>query len=198
VGENWADRRGALRGAVLAVLTVLLTAAGHIVGGGGPPDLAVLVVMLPPLALVLTAVADRSRSAVGTLAVLGSGQLVLHQLIEAGVSTHGTPTHADGAAAHGGHAMHVAVGFGVTPPSGLAMFLTHAAATLAIAAALRFADRAIAAVGTALRRVVPRRLTPLSADRPLATLATPGPAVSLRLARALAGDHVRRGPPVRC
>lgn len=180
---------------MLAVLTVLLTAAGHVAGGGGLPDLAVLVVMLGPLALVLAALADRSRSAVGALAVLGGGQLVLHQLIEALSPAH---TPAGGPAAHGGHAMHVAVGSGVTPASGLAMFLTHAAATLVIAAALRFADRAIAAVGTALRRVVPRRLTPLSADRPLATLATPGPAVSLRLARALAGTHVRRGPPVRC
>ena len=71
-------------------------------------------------------------------------------------------------------------------------------ATLITAAALRYADRAIAAVGAALGRVLPRRPRVLCADRPLATLATPGAAVSLRLARALAAAQVRRGPPVGC
>ncbi len=178
-----------MRGAELATLTALLTAAGHAAGGGALPDLAVLVVLLPLLAGVLTAVADRSRSAVGAVAVLGGGQLVLHQLLEALGPTHGA------------HALHVVAGSGgaaPAPPSGSVMLGTHAVATLLIAAALRYADRGVAALGAALRRVLPRRLTPLSADRPLRTLATAGPGVSLRLARTLAVAHARRGPPVRC
>ena len=46
--------------------------------------------------------------------------------------------------------------------------------------------------------LVPRRLRPLPADRPLPTRAVPGPAVPARIARALAVTHVRRGPPVGC
>jgi hypothetical protein len=38
----------------------------------------------------------------------------------------------------------------------------------------------------------------LSANCPLASRVTPGAAVSLRLARALAAAQVRRGPPVGC
>jgi hypothetical protein len=193
MGEDSAERRGVLRGVVLATLTALLTVAGHAAGGGALPDLAVLAVLLPLLAGALTAVADRSRSAVGALAVLGGGQLALHQLIEA-LSPAGDP-------AHGAHGVHLVAASGtaaVAAPPGFVMFGAHAVATLVIAAALRFADRAVAAVRAALRRVVPRRLTPLSADRPLPTLATAGPAISLGLARTLAVAHVRRGPPVRC
>jgi hypothetical protein len=171
-----------LRGAVLAALTAVLTVAGHLAGGGTAPDLSVLVVLLPLAAGVFATVAERSRSGWGTLLVLGVGQLVLHRLIEVLAPVH---------LAH-----HAA------PPDTSAgaawMLVMHALATLLTAAALRFADRGIAAVAAVLRRVVPRRLRPLAADRPLATLVTPGAAVTLRLAAALASAHLRRGPPVGC
>ncbi len=89
---------------------------------------------------MFTTLAERARSTVGTVAVLGAGQLALHQLIELL-----NPSHA---------AHHLA---GPGAPSGIGMLATHAVATLLTAAALRFADRAIAAVGAALRRVLPRR-----------------------------------------
>jgi hypothetical protein len=162
---------------VLAAVSAVLAALGHLAGGGALPDLAVLVVLLPLLAGGFTALADRSRSAVGAVGVLGLGQLALHQLLEL---------------LSAGHAGHTGT------PAGTGMFAMHAGATLVTAAALRFADRAVAALGAALRRVLPRRRPALAADRPLATLAVPGPAVSLRLAGALAGARVRRGPPVGC
>ena len=83
-------------------------------------------------------------------------------------------------------------------PTGAAMIGMHAAVTLVTAIALRYADGAVAAVLAALRRTVPRPIVPPLADRPLPTLTVPGHAVPARLARALAGAHVRRGPPLGC
>ncbi len=181
VSGSAADRRGLLRGAVLAAACAVLTAAGHLAGGGSLPDLAVLVVLLPLLAGGFAALAERSRGTLGTLGVLGLGQLVLHQLIELLSPAHAAHQALDAVA-----------------PSGPGMLITHAVATLVSAVALRFADRAIALLGGVLRRVLPHRPPALRADRPLATLALPGPAVSLRLARALAAAEARRGPPVGC
>lgn len=179
-----ADRPGALRASVLAGLCAVLTTLGHLAGGGVAPDLAVLVVLLPLLAAVFTTLADRARTGLGTIAVLGLGQLALHQMVELLNPTH--PAHA------GHHAT------GPDLPAGAGMVAAHAVATLVTAAALRYADHALYWLRATLRRMVSRRPPVLCADRPLATLATPEPAVALRLARALAGAQVRRGPPVGC
>jgi hypothetical protein len=175
-----AEQRGLLRAAVLAIVTTVLAAVGHLAGGGSLPDITVLVVLLPLLAGVFSTLAERARSTVGTLAVLGAGQLALHHLIELL-----NPSHA---AHHGAGA----------DASSTGMLAVHVGATLLTAAVLRYADRAIAVVGAALGWVLPRRPPVLSADRPLASRVTPGAAVSLRLARALAAAQVRRGPPVGC
>jgi hypothetical protein len=167
-----------LRGAALAVLSTLLTAVGHMAGGGTVPELSLLVVLFPLLAAAFVTVAERARSAVAVIAALGAGQLVMHLLM---VLLHPMD--------------HVA-----TPvvSSGAGMLGLHAAVTLCIAGVLRHADAAGAGLVAALRRVVPRRLSPLPADRPLPIRPVPGPAVPARLARALAVAHVRRGPPVGC
>ena len=159
-----------LRGAVLAGLSALLAAAGHAAGGGTVPDLAVLVPVLPLLAWGFTGAASRCRSLVGTVAVLAVGQFVLHYAIEL---MH--PSHA-----------------------GSSMLAVHTVATVATALALRHADRGAAALTAALRRVLPRRLVPPPADRPLPVFAVPGPAVPARLARAFVVADARRGPPVTC
>lgn len=178
MGRSAAGERGVSRGAVLAGLSALLAAVGHAAGGGALPDLALMVVFLPLLGCVFVAAAERSRSILGTVSVLAVGQLAMHYLIEALHDAHHTAQAA--------------------PAYGAGMLVMHAAATLVTAVALRLAERAVAALGAALRRVVPRRLSPPIADRPLPTFVVPGPAVALRLARALAVAHVRRGPPVGC
>jgi hypothetical protein len=165
---------GVLRGAVLAGLSALLAAAGHAAGGGTVPDLAVLVLVLPLLAWGFAGPARRCRGLAGTIAILAVGQLVLHNAIELL------------------HASHP------SPGPGIQMLATHAVATLCTAIALRHADRGAAALAAALRRVLPRRLVPPPADRPLPVLAVPGPALPARLARAFAVAHARRGPPVAC
>ena len=141
-------------------------------------DLTVLVVLLPLLAALCATVAQRCRHLTPTVAGLGAGQLALHQLMEL---LH--PTHAAA---------------GPAPAPGAQMIAMHAVATVVTAVALRHADRAIAGLVEALRRVLPRRLNPPPADRPLPMLAMPGPAVPARLARAFAVAHSRRGPPVEC
>jgi hypothetical protein len=158
------------RGAVLAGLSALLAAVGHAAAGGTVPDMAVLVPVLPLLAWTFTGAASRCQSLLGTAAVLAVGQFVLHTAIEVV------------------HASHTG------PP----MLAGHAVATVVTALAMRHADRGAAALTAALRRVLPRRLVPPPADRPLPTLAVPGPAIPARLARAFAVAHVRRGPPVAC
>ncbi len=175
-GAPWA--RGFRAGALVS-LTALLTAVGHLAGGGPVPDLALLVVLLPLLALPVVAAAERCRGPVGTTAVLGAGQFGLHQVMAAVHDQH--------------HALH-----GPAALAGPTMVAMHAAVTAVSVLALRHADRGLAALGDALRRVVPRRVLPPAVDRPLAVLVVPGPAVPARIARALAVTHVRRGPPVGC
>lgn len=169
---------GVLRGGALAALSALLTAIGHVAGGGTLPDLAVLLVLFPLLGGVFVTVADRCRGPVGLVVTLATGQLALHNLLVLW---------------HQAHVVHEPA-----VPPGAAMLGMHAAVTVVTAGALRFADRAVDALYAALRRVAPRRPTPLPIDRPLPARPVPGPAVPARIARALAVAHVRRGPPVRC
>jgi hypothetical protein len=167
-----------LRGVALAGFSTLLTAVGHTAGGGTAPDLAVLVVLFPLLAGLFTTAAQRCGSLARTAAVLGVGQLALHQLMELLLPTH------------------QAVDPALAP--GAQMFAMHAVVTLVTAIALRHAEHAVAGLVAALSRVLPRRLSPPPADRPLPVLAVPDSAVPARLARAFAFVHARRGPPVGC
>ncbi len=170
-----AERR--FRGTALAVFSGLLTAVGHLAGGGTLGDLGLLVVLLPLLAGVFVSLAERSRGPLGTVAVLGAGQLTLHCLMVL---------------------LHPAQNGGAGMPGGPSMLLMHAVVTVLSAVGLRYADAAVVAMARALRRVLPRRPAALPADRPLPMLAVPGPGLPARLARVLLGAHARRGPPVGC
>jgi hypothetical protein len=66
---------------MLAALVTLLTATGHVVGGGSLVGLSPLAVLVPLLATVLVAVAERCRGVVPMLVALGAGQLGLHYLL---------------------------------------------------------------------------------------------------------------------
>ena len=104
------------------------------------------------------------------LPLLGGGQLVLHATLSA---------------------LHPMAADGERP-----MLVVHVLITLVTAVAVRYADAAVLAVAAALRRVLPRRLTPPPADRPLPTRPVAPLHVPARRARRLAVAHVRRGPPV--
>lgn len=169
---------GVFRAAAVSGLSALITAAGHVAGGGALPDLAVVVVLLPLLAYGLLGVAGRCRGMLGTIGVLAAGQLALHHVIEL---LHPAQHSAQAALAPGAQ-----------------MIAMHAVATLLIALALRHADRGVAALLAVLGRVLPHRLIPPPADRPLRVLAVPDPAVSARIARAFTVIQILRGPPVGC
>jgi hypothetical protein len=168
---------GPLHGLALAALSTLLIAVGHLAGGGAAVDLTVLVLLFPLLGGAVVAVAERCRTFVPTVATLAAGQVVLHVLIDV---LHSHPP---------------APGAGLDGPTMLQM---HVVATLVIAALLRHADGALAALRAALHHVLPRRLAVPPADAPLAALRVAGPAVPPRLAPVLAGVALRRGPPVGC
>jgi hypothetical protein len=164
-----------LRGVVTAALSTLLIAVGHVLAGGSVPDLAVLVVLFPLLTGAVVGVADRCRSTSATIATLAGGQYALHVLLAV---LHPHPP-VDAA------------------PSGLTMFALHAVATLVVTVLLGHADRAVAAVGSALRRVLPRRPFVPPADGPLRPLRVAAVALVPRQL-ALAAVPTRRGPPVGC
>jgi hypothetical protein len=162
--------RARLRGVTLTLLVALLTASAHIAAGGGLPDLSLLVIVLPLLGAAFVAVAERTRSFPATVAVLATGQLVLHATLAA---LHPMAADAD-----------------------RPMLVAHVLVTFVAAVAVRHADAAVLAIAAVLRRVVPRRLTPPPADRPLPPRPVPPLDLPARRARRLAVADVRRGPPV--
>lgn len=164
------------RGVLLAAVTTLLTATGHVAGGGALPGLAPLAVLVPLLATVLVALAERCRGLLAVLSALGAGQVALHYLLVV-LTAHG-------------HAV-------ATFPTG-SMLAAHAVSTLLLAPVVCGADAAVTGLGAALRRVLPRRLTVPAADAPLPPRAVPAADVPLRTAVRLAAAHARRGPPIGC
>jgi hypothetical protein len=164
-----------LRGLVMAGLSTLLIAVGHVLAGGPVPDLAVLLVLFPLLTAAVVGLAERCRSTAGTLATLAGGQYALHLLLGL-LHPHPMP--------------HAA-------PGPWVMLAFHASATLVVAVLLRNADRAVDAAGAALRRVLRRRPFLPPADGPLRPLRIAGPAEQMRRL-ALAAVPTRRGPPVEC
>jgi hypothetical protein len=165
------------RGVAVAVASTLITALGHVAGGGAVPDLALLAVMFPLLAALIVALADACRSAPGMLTVLAAGQLGMHEIMDVLGNAHES---------------HEAIAAGGSAQGMLAM---HVAATVAMGLLIRDADAVLAVLFATLARVLPRRLVPLPADRPLRTFAVPAPSVVGATARAVLGPLARRGPP---
>jgi hypothetical protein len=166
-----------VRGSILAALATLLTATGHVVGGGSLVGLSPLAVLVPMLATVLVAVAERCRGVAATLLALGAGQVALHYLMVV-LTVHG----------------HRAPGTFST----VAMVVGHAVATLAIAVVLAHADAATAALLGALRRIRLRRPRTGVVDVAPPVCPVPDAAVPLLAGLVTLAAHARRGPPVTC
>ena len=155
---------------VTAGLSTLLIAVGHVLGGGTVPDLTVLVVLFPLLTGAVVGVADRCTRLRGTVATLAGGQVALHVLLAV---LHPHPPVA-------------------AAPSGVTMLALHAVATLVVTVLLRHADSVLAAVRSALRRILPRRPFVPPADGPLRPLR-----VALRRPRPAAARARRGADPAR-
>jgi hypothetical protein len=164
-----------VRGVLLAVLATLLTTVGHVAGGGSLEQLSPLAVLVPMLATVLVALAERCRGVVAVLVVLGAGQVVLHYLL-AVLTEHG-------------HSAAVPA---------LSMVAAHAVATLVLAPVVCHADAAVTGLAVALGRILPRRLRVRAVEVPLPTRAVPDADVPLLASACFVAAHARRGPPIAC
>lgn len=161
---------------LLAALATLLTAVGHVAGGGSIEQLSPLAVLVPMLATVLVALAERCRGVVAVLGALGAGQVGLHYLFIL------LPAH--------GHS----AGLPAAP-----MMAGHAVATLLLTLAVCSADAAVDGLLSALRRILPRRLRVPAVDVALPTRAVPAADVPLLASVGLVAAHARRrGPPITC
>ncbi|SDX35681.1 hypothetical protein SAMN05421504_1021141 [Amycolatopsis xylanica] len=167
-----------VRGALLAVSSAALAVSAHAIADGGVPDAALTLLLTTLIGWTATALATKSRGALGTVAVLGAGQVVMHTVLTTLV------THAE---LHSG-------GSGLLPSG--PMFATHALATLATALLLAHADTLLLTAVAALRLLLPVVWRPVPVPAaPARALAFPP--VAGHLTRVtLRRLHARRGPPV--
>lgn len=150
-----------MRAFVVAVSTVFLALAAHLLGGGDVPHAIVLV---PLAAVALAAAVPLSARRVGlpgAVAMLGVGQLVLHHAFDA-LSGMGCAPAAGSASVQHVHAaaqtMQVActsTHAGSAPAlGGSAMLVVHVVATLLTAALIAGTDRALTWITTWMRPLV--------------------------------------------
>lgn len=191
------------RSSVLATGILALAAGAHLAGGARLPAPGILLAVLALTALVSTA-ATRLRLAFPAMAaLLGAGQLVLHEIFTAFgrpglAAAPGFPL--DGhlhAGSHAASAELAALAAHVSPAdpgSAPLMLAAHAVATLGCALLLARGEAALWALAAWLRPLaaLPQAVMP-SADSPVAETFPPD-AASRRPWRNLRQDN-RRGPP---
>jgi hypothetical protein len=191
------------RSSTLATGILTLAAGAHLAGGAQLPAPGILLAVLALTALVSTA-ATRLRLAFPAMAaLLGAGQLVLHEIFTAfgrpgSAAAPGFPM--DGhlhAGSHAASAELAALAAHVSPAdpgSAPLMLAAHAVATLGCALLLARGEAALWALAAWLRPLaaLPQAVAP-STDGPVAETFPPD-AAPLRPWRNLRQDN-RRGPP---
>jgi hypothetical protein len=184
------------RAAVVAGSTVLLAAAAHTAGGGALPDPLIFVGLLALTLLPAAWLCGRRVRPAAVLALLGTGQFVLHSAFDA-LSTAAAVSQFSPAAGHvhvlgtlpaGGVPAHGAHLNGESP----AMLLAHALATLAVGLLLARGEAALWALLAWLSPLV--RLLLLPALHPAPTVPAFAPQPLARLWRSLRLPSLR-GPP---
>ncbi|MDQ0692511.1 hypothetical protein [Arthrobacter sp. W4I7] len=188
-----------LRASAVATGILALASGAHLAGGGELPAPAILLAVLALTALGSTAATRRRLGFPAMAALLGGGQLALHELFTA----FGSPGTINPAAAvlHPGHragadvlasaVVHVHAVEGTTLPL---MVAAHALATLACALLLAKGEAALWALAAWLRPLaaLPRAVAPDAV--PPAFVSFPATAAPRRPWRNLRQDS-RRGPP---
>jgi hypothetical protein len=188
-----------LRASAVATVILALASGAHFAGGGELPAPAILLAVLALTALGSTAATRLRLGFPAMAALLGVGQLALHELFTA----FGSPgiTNPTAAALHPGHlagpdvlapaVVHVHAAEGTTLPL---MVAAHALATLACALLLAKGEAALWALAAWLRPLaaLPRAVAPDAV--PPAFVSLPTPAAPRRPWRNLRQDS-RRGPP---
>jgi hypothetical protein len=191
----------AVRSAMLAAAAVTLAAGAHVLAGGQLPAPAILLGLLALTGLAAT-VATRLRLSYATMtALLGAGQLVLHEAfsvfgpgfgpaasgVAPGSAHHAGPFIAQLAA--GPAELHI-----LDSPLAIAMPAGHALATVACALLLAKGEAALWSLAAWLRPLVqlPAPVTPDAGESPAVT---GWPAESAPLPWRNLRRDCRRGPP---
>ncbi|MFD2471566.1 hypothetical protein [Amycolatopsis silviterrae] len=173
-----ARHRGALaavRGGLLALSSASLAVTAHAAADGGLPDPALTLLLTGLLGWTATALAGRARGPLGTIAVLGGGQLVMHLVLTT----------------LGGHDPS-----GSAPADGWAMTAAHAVATLLTALVLARADAMLLAVLNVVRMILPLLVRPVPVPAAAGGVVRPAPERAVRVERVeLRRVRGRRGPP---
>ncbi|HUQ58515.1 hypothetical protein [Lentzea sp.] len=158
-----------LRGAALASTSAALTIAAHGLGGGELSEFVHALPLVVLIAFAAASLADKRSGKLSVMAGLGTAQLAQHLLLTWVSHEH----------------MNT-----LTWP----MFAAHLVAATLTGLLLFHAENALFRLFAAVTRLIPRRLTPLPATRPVRTFtSTPylQNAHYLEIARA----NRRRGPP---
>lgn len=187
-----------LRSSALATVILTLSAGAHTAGGGQLPAPGILLAVLALTALVTTGMTRLRLNLPGIGALLGAGQLALHEFF----TVFSTPALPVGPVAaqygheHGALPELVAVHGHMPADAGSAplMLAAHALATLGCALLLAKGEAALWALAAWLRPLagLPRAITPDAV--PPVSASFPPPAVPRRPWRNLRQDS-RRGPP---
>jgi hypothetical protein len=189
-----------LRSSAVATVILALAAGAHLAGGGELPAPAILLAVLALTALGSTTATRLRLGFPAMAALLGCGQLALHQLFTAfappaagtapaAVDPHGAHLSGAGILAPGAAHLHEAA-----PASGPLMLAAHALATLGCALLLAKGEAALWALAAWLRPLaaLPQAVAP--DDGPPALAPFRPFAAPLRPWRNLRQDS-RRGPP---
>lgn len=148
----------ALRSGAISLVVVLLAAGAHVVGGGALPTAPVLLALVALTALATTLATRFKLNVVTMTALLGAGQLVLHEAFTAlgpvAASTQGPAHHLASESLN--PALHAATEhsheLGTT--FGALMFLSHVIATLGSAVVLAKGEDALWQLAAWLRPLV--------------------------------------------
>ncbi|AXJ09866.1 hypothetical protein [Arthrobacter sp. PM3] len=187
-----------LRAALFATTAVTLAACAHVVSGGQLPGSGILVAILALTGLACTAATRLRLGFPAATALLGAGQVVLHEAFTAfGGIVPGAPAggpHLHGTAAlPGGTLVHLPA-HELESPVALLMLAGHALATLACALLLAKGEDALWALAAWLRPLI-QLPTPVTPDAGAATKPVCWPADSAPLPWRNLRPDSRRGPP---
>jgi hypothetical protein len=164
----------AIRGALVAAVSVVLAVVGHVLGGGRAPSLTALALATVFAAAACWALAGRQRRTVALAAASGGVQLASHLIFSS-----------DGC--------HL----GGTATNGLHMFVAHGVMTVVAATALARVDALVWLLYRfLLHRFGARRLTPILPPVDRVVLGRRPAATRLRCESRGSRAHPRRGPPL--
>ena len=188
-----------LRAAAVSAAILTLAAGAHLLGGGDLPGPGILLAVLALTGLAATTATRFRLNAAAMTAVLGAGQLALHEIFTAfsapGLAMGAEAAdghHASGGAAPAlGAAAHL---HGTDSAEGTLMLVAHIVATAACALLLAKGEDALWALAAWLRPLVrlPEAIAPDAGAAP--AVPGPPPVSPFRPWRNLRQDS-RRGPP---